>query len=293
VFTGSGDGTSNKHVNYDAHHINLKVASYSDDATSEPKHQQRLLGIVSTPDQSAEAQAEDLLTLVDDALQLFNRSPLAKRTKHFIRLVNAIAMCTGVNTDHCSKEKKYADVVKAKVTEAKHQLLGEGEILDRNWEEMDVLFDKAWEEMVEELGGQETWEALSIEDKQLQHAIVVKRTMISLGQEKYAEMSEEEKRELDFFVWTGCGCHKNANSVSGGNAGMMSWWLENDITPPILLANRDNAAVLQNVDSLDNLTPAELHALKSTTRGGVKAASIAGAIFNHKDDKKGQQDTFK
>jgi hypothetical protein len=59
-------------VNYDAHHINLKVASYSDDATSEPKHQQRLLGIVSTPDQSAEAQAEDLLTLVDDALQLFN-----------------------------------------------------------------------------------------------------------------------------------------------------------------------------------------------------------------------------
>jgi hypothetical protein len=202
-------------------------------------------------------------------------------------------MCTGVNTDHCSKEKKYADVVKAKVTEAKHQLLGEGEILDRNWEEMDVLFDKAWEEMVEELGGQETWEALSIEDKQLQHAIVVKRTMISLGQEKYAEMSEEEKRELDFFVWTGCGCHKNANSVSGGNAGMMSWWLENDITPPILLENRDNAAVLQNVDSLENLTPAELHALKSTTRGGVKAASIAGAIFNHKDDKKGQQDTFK
>jgi hypothetical protein len=63
-------------------------------------------------------------------------------------------MCTGVNTDHCSKGKKYADVVKAKVTEAKHHLLGEGEILDRTWEEMDVLFDKAWEEMVEELGGQ-------------------------------------------------------------------------------------------------------------------------------------------
>jgi len=74
---------------------------------------------------------------------------------------------------------------------------------------------------------------------------------------------------------------------------MMAWWAENDVTPPILLANRDNAAVLNNLDSLDDLTPAEQHALESTTRGGVKAASLAGAIFNHKDDKKGQQDTFK
>ena len=74
---------------------------------------------------------------------------------------------------------------------------------------------------------------------------------------------------------------------------MMTWWTENDVTPPILLANRDNAAVLNNLDSLDDLTPAEQHALESTTRGGVKAASLAGAIFNHKDDKKGQQDTFK
>jgi hypothetical protein len=36
----------------------------------------------------------------------------------------------------------------------------------------------------------------------------------------------------------------------------------------------------------------EQHALDNTTCGGVKAASIAGAIFNHKDDKKGQQHTF-
>jgi hypothetical protein len=41
------------------------------------------------------------------------------------------------------------------------------------------------------------------------------------------------------------------------------------------------------------LTPAEQHAFESTTQGGVKAASLAGAIFNYKDDKKEQQDTFK
>jgi len=147
--------------------------------------------------------------------------------------------------------------------------------------------------MIDRAGGQDAWEALTEADKALQQAIMMKQTLILLGEDKYAEMSEEERRDLDFFVWTGCGCHKNLNSVSGGNTSMMAWWAENNITPPILLANRDNAAVLNNLDSLDDLTPAEQHALESTTRGGVKAASLAGAIFNYKDDKKGQQDTFK
>ena len=46
---------------------------------------------------------------------------------------------------------------------------------------------------------------------------------------------------------------------------MMAWWAENGVTLPILLANRDNAAVLNNLDSLDDLTPVEQHALESTT----------------------------
>jgi hypothetical protein len=50
----------------------------------------------------------------------------------------------------------------------------------------------------------------------------------------------------------------------------MEWWKETGTTGPILLANKDN---------LDNTTC------------GVKATSIAGAIFNHKDDKKSQQHT--
>ncbi|KIK95879.1 hypothetical protein PAXRUDRAFT_139758, partial [Paxillus rubicundulus Ve08.2h10] len=38
-------------------------------------------------------------------------------------------------------------------------------------------------------------------------------------------------------------------------------------------------------------TAAELQVVEVSGRGGVKAASIAGAIFNHKDDKKGVHDT--
>ena len=81
--------------------------------------------------------------------------------------------------------------------------------------------------------------------------------------------------------------------MSGGNKAMMDLWEELDATGPIILANKDNTAVLKNVKSTDELTPAEQHALETSTCGGVKTASIAGAIFNHKDDKKGQQDMFK
>lgn len=280
-------------MNYDVHHINLKVSSYSDNPDEEPTHRHRLLGIVSSPDQSAEGQAEDMVEQIDDALKIYNKSPLAKRSGHFIRLVKALSLLKGLNTDHCSKEKKFSEIMKSKVLDAVRELLGEKEVLEKSWEEMDDLFNKARDDMIDRVGGQDAWEALSEADQALQHAIMLKQTLISLGEDKYAEMSEEEGRDLDFFVWTGCGCHKNLNSVSGGNTPMMTWWTENDVTPPILLANRDNAAVLNNLDSLDDLTPAEQHALESTTRGGVKAASLAGAIFNHKDDKKGQQDTFK
>jgi len=48
-------------------------------------------------------------------------------------------------------------------------------------------------------------------------------------------------------------------------------------------------------DAVENGNPptsAEELARNATTCGGVKAADIAGAIFHHKDDKKGQGSTF-
>ena len=229
VFTASEDGTSNKHVNYDAHHINLKV---SDDLDEVPTHHHQFLGIVSSPDQSAEGQAEDLVEQIDDVLKIYNKSPLAKWSGHFMHFVKAISLVKGVNTDHCSKEKKFSNIMKSKVVDAVCELLGETEVLEKSWEEIDILFDKARDDMIDKAGGQDAWETLPEAEQALQHAIMLEQTSISLGEDKYAEMSEEEQRELDFFVWTCCGCHKNLNSVSGGNTPMMAWWAENDVMSP-------------------------------------------------------------
>jgi hypothetical protein len=74
---------------------------------------------------------------------------------------------------------------------------------------------------------------------------------------------------------------------------MMAWWDENGIPGPILLANKDNAAVLQHISDSSDPTSVEQRALDASSRGGVKATSIAGALFNNKDKKKGQQETHR
>ncbi|KAF7362669.1 hypothetical protein MVEN_00616200 [Mycena venus] len=90
--------------------------------------------------------------------------------------------------------------------------------------------------------------------------------------------------------------HKDLNSFKGGNAEMMAEWKKLNAPAPVLLANKANAAVLRNI--LDHSFPAnavltedEFRAFEASTRGGVKACALAGAIFNNKDKaKKGQGD---
>jgi len=38
----------------------------------------------------------------------------------------------------------------------------------------------------------------------------------------------------------------------------MQWWIDNDVEPPVLLPNRDNAAILKDMTSQDGIaTPAQ------------------------------------
>jgi hypothetical protein len=169
--------------------------------------------------------------------------------------------------------------------------LGQRRLLSRPCEELATLIGAANSQKIKDAGGCEAWEALSEKertklDRQMMHDLI-----IALGEDAYEGLSDTEKHNLDLFLWAGCCMHKELNSVKGGNSTMMAWWEANNRPPPILLANRDNASTLRNISSTsDTSTAAEQRAFETSTRGGVKACSLAGAIFNHKDDKKGQQE---
>jgi hypothetical protein len=80
------------------------------------------------------------------------------------------------------------------------------------------------------------------------------------------------------------------NAVKGGVQAMKLFWESIGGPAPVKLMNKGNDAAASN--SAPGSKAAE-HALSVSEGGAVKVTSLLGALFNHKDDKKGQQDTFK
>ncbi|EGO02624.1 hypothetical protein SERLA73DRAFT_119731 [Serpula lacrymans var. lacrymans S7.3] len=74
----------------------------------------------------------------------------------------------------------------------------------------------------------------------------------------------------------------------------MAEWDQLGVEGPVLLANKDNDATLQGASHGADCgpTPAGVCALNESIQGAVKAISLAGGIFNNKDKKKGQHDTY-
>ena len=217
---------------------------------------------------------------------------MGKKYGQLAHTVDFFAKLAGMLTDHCAKEKKdVMPVLEQKKIDAMYQKLGEDVVHDSSNAELLPKFLGSYSRMIKDFGGQDKWGTLA-EDEQ-KGRIMTEEIVIDLGKEAYEMLSDTEKRTLKLFIWAGCGCHKDLNTVKAGYVEMATWWEEHKITGPVLLANRDNAAVLKEVPTEeDEMTPAQRHAFDVTSKGGVKATQIAGAIFNHKDDKKGHQNIF-
>ena len=109
--TFSADGTMHHSINYNARHAHLKVESYSTDQLEKAVHVTRFLGIHFTIDGSSEHSVKSWKELLDNMNEIYNASPLAKRTGNFVRTVDLFVKLAGMNTDHCAKEKKDASLL--------------------------------------------------------------------------------------------------------------------------------------------------------------------------------------
>ncbi|KAF8804582.1 hypothetical protein BYT27DRAFT_7213745 [Phlegmacium glaucopus] len=124
----------------------------------------------------------------------------------------------------------------------------------------------------------------------------------SLGEEAMLEMSLQDIdamfKRAEAEMIKSVGSQRKWDALSdGGYLAIMGWWKENGLEGPVLLANRDNNPVVQEqiaaIEQGDIPTSAQVGAFNQSTRGAIKMAEIAGAIFNHKDDKKGHHDIFR
>jgi hypothetical protein len=247
-------------------------------------------------DGSSAESIKDYDLLLGGICDLFNRSPFGKRHGSSpLRLVDIFFKLTGMQSDHCAKEKKDAEALKKKKENAVHQVLGEQQVMSREEQALLPHFISARAKMIDQCGGTSKWDLLSEAEQAEKNAEMLEGIILKLGKESLALMSEDEKKYLRLFIWAGCGCHKDLNTVRGGYTSMLQWYQKNKREPqPILLANRDNAPVLADITSEDDIeSGVQARAFEMTGRGGIKCAQIAGAILNNKLDKKGHHDVFR
>ena len=118
---------------------------------------------------------------------------------------------------------------------------------------------------IQATGGQQKWEVLSETIKTEKRAKMVENVVQELEKSAFELLNSDEKRLLRLFIWAGCGCHKDLNTVRGGYMAMEKWWKENDVEGPVILANRDNDIIMkersQTIAQGDKVTQAQEQAL--------------------------------
>ena len=174
--TFSADGTCHHSINYNSRHVNLKAESYDFRNESNEKHQvTRFFGIQSSLDASSEEAIKDWDKCLSTVVDIFNCSPFGKRTGNLLCTVEILISLAGWHGDHCKKEKKDAQMMEQKKTDATYQIIGEKEILDSSNEELMPYFLEANEQMIESVGGKSKWNSLPEAEKKEHLAVMMEQ----------------------------------------------------------------------------------------------------------------------
>ncbi|TFK21326.1 hypothetical protein FA15DRAFT_573000, partial [Coprinopsis marcescibilis] len=285
-FTLSSDGTTIRHRTFESRHVTLLAPNYAS-KYGEPKREMttRLLGITNAPNHTSETQLKGLQELTTGYYSTYNSSNLGKQTP--VDLKSFAANILGLGSDHAEDQKKLARLLEDwKVTSAKFM---EGKRVMESLRVQDLLpiINEIVAKKITQLGGMAVWDRLSKEEKERHNNDTINQVCTQFGENAWNGLSEDERARASMFIWAGCCMHKELNSVKGGVRGLMEFW-KSVGEAPIKLMNRANAAAV-------DAGPGKAHdnALEVSEGGGVKLTSLAGAVFRHKDDKKGQQDTYR
>lgn len=202
--TISCDGTTHKNVNYESRHINMLVSDYNLDGA---KHRSRLIGVDSASNHSSQTQADAWISKIQEKFDAYNQSPLGKRSKHVLCLADFFACLQGMNSDHANDQKKLAALLQRMKQDMMQESLGEDRLLNLSMPDLLTLFSDAKNQKIEAVGGFIKWNALSDEEKLKADVDIMSTLVLELGREAYSQLSDEEKRTADFFIWVGCGIH--------------------------------------------------------------------------------------
>ena len=147
----------------------------------------------------------------------------------------------GILTDHAADQKLLHKLFKEWKEHLDKPKQGDEAVLDGEVDFVSMMLE-ALKVKVEEVGGQEKLDALLDEKKAIFNKKIDIEVWKALGDMAFNALSDKEKWEVNFLVWTGCCMHKEMNAVKGGSAMMQAYWESVGVVPPKLLKNKDNPA---------------------------------------------------
>jgi len=287
ALTLSSDGTAHKNLNYDSRHAHYKVEGPDGEKTQVT----RFLGLQRTLDGSSEEAVKEWDYQLQKIFNVFNGSPLATERNMWARLVDIYIKFAGMHADHCTKEKKNFVLMKEKKIAATEQILGEKRIVDDPVDQLMPHFLAANQAMMEKIGGQSAWDNLTEQQQNEYKAEMLAKLTTDLGKDSFEKLSDREQRLFKLFIWVGCGCHKDLNTVLGGYVSLSKFWSDNGLKQPVLLPNKTNAAIIE--DKTADASESVKQAVLNSSCGAIKTTKIAGDILNNKNDKSGHHDQFR
>ena len=278
--TFSSDGTSHKNIQFLSRHA--AVIPPNDGPPND-----FFLGVIPEVNHTTNTQFEGWKQTIENLCETYNKSPIgnaapASSTKIWEKL-------RGFLSDHASDQKKLSGMLEQFRRECDQELRGEATVVSGEYkEEWERVFKEKGMEMMDEIGGPEHYQALSL-DEQIQFAKrLIREAQICLGEIIYQQLPPEEKAIIDYWVWSGCAMHKDLNAMKGGVDQMANWWKEcGDGTAPVALMNKFKAIAADS----GALTKDALAA--PGDRGGAKLTDLLGSLVKNKQTKKGHQDRFR
>ncbi|KAJ7908522.1 hypothetical protein B0H13DRAFT_1617392 [Mycena leptocephala] len=270
-FTVGGDGTTHRNLNYESRFITVDEKMLA-------------VGITQAPNHTSEEQLRGWQALIEEMYEVYNASPLGQRNPQDLRTF--FVKITGMMTDHANDQKKLRDLFEQLKQRMERELRGERALLRLSSPELLTAIHKLTEEKIMAAGGIAAWDALPAEDRVARSNNLHAELCQKFGQAEFDALPQDVKDSVDFWLGGGCCMHKDLNAHKGGVDSMASSWIKNGFIQPVLLMNKDNDAAAGS-----GSTAAKARAEKLSGRGGVKLTELMGMLLNHKDDKRGLQDS--
>ncbi|KAJ3747077.1 hypothetical protein DFH05DRAFT_1457516 [Lentinula detonsa] len=275
--TISSDGTTHMNENYETKHATV----IQDDLRL-----QFFLGLKMAVNHTSETQFDGWIETVEDIFHLLYESGMCSEDDAHV-FWNLV---TGFHSDHAEDQKKLFRLLKDWKEICCIESMGKRTVKQLNDLTYACLIFQGSQVLVEKAGGSCTWDALPEEDQTRRLEEMEAQIIRDIGRTEYDKLSPEEQADMELFLWAGCCMHKEMNTFKGGCIGLDQFWKDHsELTPPALLPNRDNAATLLGAVGTD----AAKRAQERMEGGTIKVVSLAGALFRHKDRKRGQQDTLR